>query len=103
LPHLLLASSRIVEALEGLGLKGDDLVACYQALEGFVLGSVVFDLLGAPEHLEIRRLRHRQLNHAAFDDLTRTEDDVQWFSQRAFELGLRVLIDGFVAIVHEGD
>lgn len=37
------------------------------------------------------------------EDLTRTEADVQQFSQRAFEMGLRVLIDGFIAIAHDGN
>ena len=103
LPHLVLLSAKIVSALEMLGLHGDRLVFCYQALEGFVLGSVVFDLLGAPEHLEIRRLRHRMLNHAAFDNLTRTEEEVQQFSHRAFELGVNALLDSFLAAARASD
>lgn len=37
------------------------------------------------------------------EDLTRTEADMQRFSQRAFELGLRVLIDSFIAFAHDGN
>ena len=103
LPHLVLTSAKIVKALEMIGLEGDHLVVCYQALEGFVLGSVVFDLLGAPDHLEIRRQRHRLLNHPAFDDLTRTEAEVREFSQGAFELGVNTLLDRFVALARKSD
>jgi AcrR family transcriptional regulator len=103
LPHLVLTSAKIVKALEMIGLEGDHLVVCYQALEGFVLGSVVFDLLGAPYHLEIRRQRHRLLDHSAFDDLTRTEAEVQDFSWRAFEFGVNTLVDGFVALARKSD
>lgn len=99
----LLASSKIVTALEMIGLKGEQMIICYQAFEGFVLGSVVFDLLGAPHHLEIRRLRHRLLNHADFDNMTRTEAEVQQFSWRALEFGVNALLSEFLAIAKESD
>lgn len=103
LPHLLVASSKIVTALEMIGFKGEQMIICYQAFEGFVLESVVFDLLGAPHHLEIRRLRHRLLNHADFDNMARTEAEVQQFSWRAFEFGVNALLSEFVAIAKESD
>lgn len=96
-PHQVNATSLVVSQLERLGLSGNVLVEWAQALEGFVIGTTVFDLLGAPEHFEIRRARHRRLEHPAFDAHTRSADDVRAFSQSAFERGLRALIDAAAA------
>jgi AcrR family transcriptional regulator len=82
-----------VEMLEDLGLRGRDLVVCQQMLEGFVIGSSVFDLAGSPHHHDIRRLRYRAVEREAYDDVSRTVDDVAAITDEAFERGLGGVLD----------
>lgn len=84
---------RGIAELEEMGLRDDDLVQAMQMLEGFVIGASVFDLTGAPHHLEIRRLRYRAVEHASYDALSREPDDVRSTTEAAFERGLDGLLD----------
>ena len=86
-------AGRIISTLEELGLNGDDLVIGYRLLEGYVAGVTVFDLAGAPEHLEQRRRRYRALSHAAFDEHSRAADDIEQLNEDAFEAGLVAILD----------
>jgi len=86
-------AGRIIGALEELGLRGDDLVIGYRLLEGYVAGVTVFDLAGAPEHLEQRRRRYRALSHAAFDEHSRVAEDIGQLNEDAFEAGLAAILD----------
>jgi len=85
-------ASRIIAALEEIGLTGDDLVTGYRLLEGYVAGMSVFDLAGAPDHLEQRRRRYRGLSHPAFDEHSRSKDDIEQLNEEAFAHGLAVLL-----------
>jgi AcrR family transcriptional regulator len=82
-----------VAMLEGFGLEGRRLVMCMQMLEGLVIGTSVFDLTGAPQHQEIRRLRYRAVEHPAYDDLSRHVDNVEAVSEEAFAAALDGLLD----------
>lgn len=93
LPHGLAVMREGVSMLEELGLRGPDLVRCMQMLEGYVIGSSVFDLAGAPDHHEIRRLRYRSVEREAYDEMSRSIDDVTAITQSAFEQGLDGLLD----------
>lgn len=83
----------MVSALKDLGLKDRDLVVCYQAFEGFVLGSCVQDFLGAPHNFDIRRTRWRGLEIREFDAQAGDANDVKNIAEDAFRFGLDVLMD----------
>lgn len=89
----------VVEDLEAMGLRGERLALAFRLLEGFGVGTTVFDLGSAPDHLELRRLRLRALAHPAFDDTLRTVEDVERSNAEAFEVGLSLLLDACEAWV----
>jgi len=86
-------ATRLITALEELGLTGDDLVTGYRLFEGYVAGMSLFDLAGAPDHLEQRRRRYRALSHAAFDEHSRSEDDIDRLNEATYARGLAMLLD----------
>jgi TetR/AcrR family transcriptional regulator, tetracycline repressor protein len=83
----------VVDDLEAMGLRGEQLTLAFRLLEGFGVGTTVFDLGSAPDHLELRRVRMRALAHPVFDDVLRTVDDVERSNAEAFEVGLSLLLD----------
>ena len=93
MPNGLELMRRGVAIMEEWGVQGRDLVMCMQMMEGLVIGSSVFDLTGAPHHREIRRLRYRAVEHAAYDDISRDVDDVVTITELAFETALDSLLD----------
>jgi TetR/AcrR family tetracycline transcriptional repressor len=93
---------RIIHDLEELGLTGDDLVTGYRLFEGYVAGMSLFDLAGAPEHLEQRRRRYRSLSHAAFDEHSRSEGDIDRLNEDVYAHGLRVLLDHLESLSTRG-
>jgi TetR/AcrR family transcriptional regulator, tetracycline repressor protein len=86
-------TGRLIADLEELGLAGDDLVLAYRLYEGYIAGMSLFDLAGAPEHLEQRRLRYRSLSHPAFDEHSRSADAIDALNERTFTAGLSALLD----------
>jgi AcrR family transcriptional regulator len=86
-------TGRLVADLEELGLHGDALVLAYRLYEGYIAGMSLFDLAGAPEHLEQRRLRFRALSHPAFDEHSRSADKIDALNERTFTAGLSALLD----------
>jgi len=93
LPNALAVMRRGLAALEEMGLSGDVLVQAMQMIEGYVIGTSVFDLARAPEHYEVRRQRYRAVEHAAYDWVARTNDEVHRVTETAFERGLDGLLD----------
>lgn len=87
-------TDRAIAALAELGLEGTELLDHYQALESYTVGATAFDLLGAPHQWRVRARRYRQAADPVVRDAGRTEDSVAATSERAFELGLRILLDG---------
>lgn len=83
----------VVRALRELGLEGYELVVRYQMLESYVLGSCVFDFGGAPDHVTSRRRRHAMLAIPELGTLAASDEQVEYVSESAFELGLRILLD----------
>jgi AcrR family transcriptional regulator len=90
-------TAMVCSELEAMGLRGSTVPETYQMLEGYVMGSTIFDVAGTPQHLEQRRVRLRLLGHPLFDEVSRTTADVEALNERAFERGLAALIDGCVA------
>jgi len=89
---------RLIRDLEELGLRGDNLVRGYRLFEGYVAGMSLFDLAGAPDHLEQRRRRYRALAHAAFDEHSRSQDDVDRLNEDAYVRGLTALLDHLASL-----
>lgn len=83
----------VITTLHELGLKGENLLVHYQLLESFALGASVFDFGGAPDHVESRRRRHRMVFDPDFAAMTQDSAMVQEITERAFELGLIVLVE----------
>ncbi len=92
-PNMNQAILRVVGVLEELGLQGQDLTRAYQQWESFVLGSTLFDLAGAPNHLESRLDRLRQLRNDSFDQITRHHRHIDDNNEAAFAATLRTLVD----------
>jgi hypothetical protein len=61
--------------------------------EGYVAGTSLFDLAGAPDHLEQRRRRYRAMSHPAFDEHSRSQDAIERLNEATFAHGLAVLLD----------
>lgn len=87
----------IVEQMEKMGLKGDNLVMCYQMLEGAVVGSMVFDNSGAPDNYTMRKERYRYLGGPAFTDAARDEERVREIAEAAFARLLAITLDAMEA------
>lgn len=88
----------VVAELERLGVPPDQIPACYQMLESYVIGTQAYDLSAAPNHLESRRQRHRRLDHPAFTPATASSDAIAANNDAAFDLGLRAVIGACVTI-----
>lgn len=84
---------RVLADLEAMGLHGSSLAVAHQMLESYLVGSTAFDYAGAPDHLEMRRVRRRMLAHEAYDPLTRQADQIGELNQEAFELGCTALLN----------
>lgn len=91
-------TSIVVAELEKLGVPSDQIAACYQMLESFVIGTQAYDLSGAPDHLEVRRQRHHRIEHPAFEEVSRSQESIAANNDAAFDLGLRAIIGACVAI-----
>lgn len=83
----------IIDSLEELGLRGRHLAIALQMLESYLVGATAFDYAGAPDHLEIRRVRRRMLSHSAFDPLSRTTKQIHDVNEDAFVAGCNALLD----------
>lgn len=93
IPSGLTLSRQMYTALKELGLKGEELVRCYQMMEGYVLGSCVFDTGVAPDTFVIRQMRYRMYNDPEFDSVARDPKNVERVTNEAFEAAINVLID----------
>jgi hypothetical protein len=82
-----------LQLLRDLGLTGQRLVLCHQMLESYVAGTHVYDLGGAPHHLEVRRQRRRRIDDVDIDRSTPTVESVDTLNRNAFTTGLDVLLD----------
>jgi len=95
-----LEMSRLALRLLGdLGLVGDDLAVSYQMLESYLIGATLYDHLGAPDHLEIRRARYRLTDHPALDGVAPSVDAVGRVNDCAFEWAIAALLDACEARV----
>jgi TetR/AcrR family tetracycline transcriptional repressor len=88
----------VLDLLADLGLEGDWLVVGYQSLESHLIGVDLYDHLGAPDHLEIRRARYRLVDHPALDRAVPSVGDVARINDAAFALGVAAILDRLEAL-----
>lgn len=93
LPHGAEFMNRSIGYLEAIGLRGRSLVIGYQMLEGYILGSSVFDSGDFPKGWATRQLRYRATNRSEFADVAISETSVSSASNDAFTHGLKALLD----------
>ena len=92
-PSGIILTRRISEHLHSMGLRGDALVRTYQMLEGYTLGTSVFDAGGAPNSWKTRQQRYRFVNSPDFDQAARTPENVQNISSDGFTRAIRLILD----------
>jgi AcrR family transcriptional regulator len=92
-PSGIILTRRISEHLHSMGLRGDALVRTYQMLEGYTLGTSVFDAGGAPNSWTTRQQRYRFVNSPDFDQAARTPENVQNISSDGFTRAIRLILD----------
>jgi len=86
-------SVNIVRYLSEMGLKGDDLVRMYQTIEGYGIGCCVQDFTSSPHNFSIRRSRYRMFEVPEFDDVARSDANVERVTHEAFRGGLNAILD----------
>lgn len=85
----------VLNLLTEMGLEGETLVAAYQILETFNVGTNAYDWGNFPDGLEARRRGRRLSGHPAFDDPSRSLSSMQALNDRSFEMAAEILLDGF--------
>lgn len=80
-------------ALRDLGVAESDVAVSYQALESYVLGTILYDYAGAPDHVVLRRERFAAVGDSALADVSASDAGVDALNERAFRLGLEALLD----------
>ena len=92
-PSGLILTRRISTHLHSMGLRGDALVRTYQMLEGYTLGTSVFDAGGAPDTWTIRQERYRYVNSADFDEAARDTERVRKIANDGFIRAITLILN----------
>ena len=88
------ATRYVVGLLEQAGLSGGDLVTAYRIIESYVLGSTVFDLGAAPQHVSIRRRRYAAIGHPDFTVVATSDASIEAHNEESFERGITLILAG---------
>jgi len=92
--------STIAAALHDLGLRDRELVVAYRQLESFVVGSCVFDVAGAPQHLTDRLARMQVADRPEFSAIFTNAAVVEDINEAAFEASLDALLTSISVSAH---
>jgi AcrR family transcriptional regulator len=92
-PSGLILTRRISTHLVAMGLTGDNVVRTYQMLEGYTLGTSVFDSGGSPDTWTIRQARYRYVNMPQFDAVATDPDHVRKIADDGFIRAINIIID----------
>lgn len=92
-PSGLILTRRISAHLHSMGLRGDALVRTYQMLEGYTLGTSVFDAGGAPDTWTIRQERYRYVNSTDFDEAARDPQHVRKIANDGFVRAITLILN----------
>ena len=99
-PSGLLLTRRISAHLHSMGIRGDDLVRTYQMLEGYTLGTSVFDAGGAPDTWTIRQQRYRFVNSPDFDEAARDPERVKKIANDGFVRAISLILNDAEQVAH---
>ena len=97
-PSGLVLTRRISGHLAAMGITGDNLVRTYQMLEGYTLGTSVFDSGGAPDTWTVRQTRYRYLNIPEFDAVARSPEQVQKIADDGFVRAINLILDDALSL-----
>lgn len=92
-PSGLVLTQRISAHLHSMGLRGDALVRTYQMLEGYTLGTSVFDAGGAPDTWTIRKERYRYVNSPDFDEAAKDAENVRKIANDGFFRAITLILN----------
>jgi AcrR family transcriptional regulator len=92
-PSGLVLTRRISNHLHEMGLSGDTLVRTYQMLEGYTLGTSVFDAGGAPDTWTTRQERYRYVNSPDFDQAAQSSERVRGIANDGFIRAITLILD----------
>ena len=92
-PSGLTLTRRVCQHLLNIGIPGDLLVRTYQMLEGYTMGTSVFDTGGSPDTWTIRQARYRYINMPQFDAIATTPELVREVADDGFLRALNIIID----------
>lgn len=82
-----------LDLLSEMGLEGRNLVLGFQMLESVIVGAQLFELLGTPDHLSVRRGRYRLIDRPALDEAAADIDAVAKLNDEGFEMLLGAVLD----------
>lgn len=82
-----------LSALRELGVAKSDLAVAYQSLETYVVGSMLYDFSGAPDHVVLRRERLAAVGDPALAGASGSDRSVDRLNEKAFRFGLEALLD----------
>lgn len=82
-----------LDLLTEMGLDGRNLVLGFQMLESVIIGAQLFELLGSPDHLSVRRGRYRLIDRPALDEAAVDTDAVAALNDEGFEMLLGAVLD----------
>ena len=83
----------VVDRLEEWGVPTDRVPQIHQALESLIIGGILCDYAGHPDHVARRRQRRRLTGIPAFEEFSRTDEACAQVGVDAFELTARLLLD----------
>ena len=86
------STATVINALRELGLSGDDVVVWYQLIEGFVMGTTIFDTSRHPHNWDIRAQRYQAIGFDEFVGLAASPIAVRDASEAAFRIGLEGIL-----------
>jgi AcrR family transcriptional regulator len=92
-PSGLMLTRRISTHLVAMGLTGDNVVRTYQMIEGYTLGTSLFDSGGSPATWIIRQARYRYVNMPQFDAVATDPDHVRQIADDGFIRAINIIID----------
>lgn len=81
-------------ALRDLGVPERHLAVSYQSLESYVVGTMLYDFAGAPDHVVLRRERLSAVGDPALAHACASDRAADRLNEKAFRFGLESLLDG---------
>ena len=92
-PHVDAFGLWVVEQLMAMGVPAERIPVVFHAIESTVIGHVLADYTGHPNHIRNRRMRRRRQSIPVFEEMSRTEESVKGVVDDAFDLSVSLILD----------